>query len=176
MANEILFLNTWVNGLRFEQSLGRSQDPHRTIENVLFRFPHSCKIMVDAGIRLLCLANQLQYVGKIVTLVFDEGASGTQGYLDRMGFFDLLHPEIRVMPNRPYTSTADIYRGENPSLVEFRAINPKLRQLPNRTEQHRLRPGEVQSPCPHGQMVEQPARRSCAALYLLRLYHGESVR
>jgi hypothetical protein len=37
--------------------------------------------MVDAGIRLLCLANQLQDAGKIVTLVFDDGVSGTQGYL-----------------------------------------------------------------------------------------------
>jgi hypothetical protein len=80
--------------------------------------------MVDAGIRLLCLANQLQDAGKIVTLVFDDGVSGTQGYLDRMGFFDLLHPDIRVAPNRPSTSTATVYRSANPSLVEFRAINP----------------------------------------------------
>jgi hypothetical protein len=89
--------------------------------------------MVDAGIRLLCLANQLQATGKIVTFVFDEGFSGTQGYLDRMGFFDLLHPEIRVMPHLPSTSMADIYRGENPYLIEFRIINPFHcdRSLPN---------------------------------------------
>jgi signal transduction histidine kinase len=124
MANEVLFPTAWVDSLRFERSLSRSEDPHRTIEGVLFRFPHDCKIMVDAGIRLLCLANQLQDVGKIVTLVFDDGVSGTQGYLDRMGFFDLLHPDIRVAPNRPSTSTATVYRGANPSLVEFRAINP----------------------------------------------------
>lgn len=83
--------------------------------------------MVDAGIRLLCLANQLRHVGKIVTLVFDDGVSGTQGYLDRMGFFSLLHPEIRVIPNRPATSMVDIHRGGNPFLVEFRAINPRQR-------------------------------------------------
>src|SRR5262245_14338224 len=87
MPNEVLFPMTWVDSLRFERSLGRSEDPHRTIEDVLFRFPHDCKIMVDAGIRLLCLANQLQDAGKIVTLVFDDGVSGTQGYPDRMGFF-----------------------------------------------------------------------------------------
>jgi hypothetical protein len=80
--------------------------------------------MVDAGIRLLCLANQLQEVGKIVTLVFEDGVSGTQDYLDRMGFFDLWHPAIRVEPNHPSTSMADFYRGANPSLVKFRAINP----------------------------------------------------
>ena len=127
MADEIVFPAIWVNGVYFEQSLGQSADIHRTTDNVLFRFPHDCKIMVDAGIRLLCLANQLHHIGKMVTFVFDEGFSGTQGYLDRMGFFGLLHPEIRIMPTLSSTSMADIHRGENPSLVEFRAINPRQR-------------------------------------------------
>lgn len=124
MANEILFQPTWVHALSFEQSLSVAADPHRTLDNVRFRFPDNCKIMVDAAIRLLCLANQLQRIGKIVTFIFDEGVSGTQGYLDRMGFFDLLHPEVRVEPKLPSISMADIHRGENPYLVEFRAINP----------------------------------------------------
>lgn len=136
MANEILFPGNWVDSLRFEQALAKLEDSHRTLDNIIFRFPNNCKIMVDAGIRLLCLANQLQHIGKIVTLIFDEGVTDTQGYLDRMGFFGLLHSHIKVAPNRPSTSMADIHRGGNPSLVEFRAINPSHRDktLPTRLE------------------------------------------
>jgi len=83
--------------------------------------------MVDSGARLLSLANQLQYDGNTVTLSFDEGYDGTQGYLDRMGFFKLLHSRIDVVPYLPFTSMADVYRGENPNLVEFRAIRPSHR-------------------------------------------------
>ncbi len=59
--------------------------------------------MVDAGARLLSLANQLQYDGNTVTLSFDEGYDGTQGYLDRMGFFKLLHSRIDVVPYLPFS-------------------------------------------------------------------------
>src|SRR5438093_5932115 len=83
--------------------------------------------MVDAGARLLSLVNQLQYHGSTITLHFDEGYDGTQGYLNRMGFFKLLHSGINVVPYPPFTFMADVYRGKNPNLVEFRAVNPRQR-------------------------------------------------
>ncbi len=90
--------------------------------------------MIDAGVRLLSFANQLRHVGKTVALDFEEGESGTLGYLDRMGFFDLLNSEVLVLPHRPVVSGADLYRGGSQNLMEFASINPDHRdqELPNR--------------------------------------------
>ena len=48
--------------------------------------------MVDGAIRLLSLANQLAATTRRIHLDFEEGETGTMGYLNRMGFFDHLHP------------------------------------------------------------------------------------
>ena len=64
-------------------------------------FPAGCKLMIVAIVRLLSLANQLASDGKRVRLVFLEGASGTMGYVDRMGFFDRLSDAVEVAPARP---------------------------------------------------------------------------
>jgi hypothetical protein len=90
--------------------------------------------MVDAGVRLLCFANQLRDVGKTVFLNFEEGESGTLGYLNRMGFIDFLHSDVFVLPNRPSVSGANLFRGTSQNLMEFSNINPDDRDqaLPNR--------------------------------------------
>ena len=79
---------------------------------------------MDAAPRLLSLVNQLAVSGRPVIIQFADGNSGVMGYLDRMGFFDLLHPGIRTVPERPKQSGAHIYRGTNSSLVEFLRIRP----------------------------------------------------
>ena len=90
--------------------------------------------MVDAGVRLLSIANQLNCTTRRVKLDFEEGPTGTMGYLNRMGFFDHLAKEIEVTPLRPSISGAATYRGTNSDLVEIAGINPLCREqdLPNR--------------------------------------------
>lgn len=99
-----------------------------------FEFPTGCKIMVDGAIRMLSLANQLVFATRRVRLNFEEGETGTMGYLNRMGFFDHLHPDIEVLPRRPAYSAAAIHRGGNSMLVEIARINKDACDvdLPNR--------------------------------------------
>ncbi|MDA1035960.1 MAG: ATP-binding protein, partial [Chloroflexi bacterium] len=115
---------TWVNASRLEQVLRRSLGPHsHNILDVTFDFPVDCKVMVDAGVRLLSLANQLAHTTKRVRLVFQAGTEGTMGYLNRVGFFDFLDPEIEVTPRRPRISGARIHRGNSSNLVEIARIS-----------------------------------------------------
>lgn len=109
--------------------------PHDTnIFEVVFRFPINCKIMVDAAIRLLSLVNQLRSSARRVRLDFEEGASGTMGYLNRMGFFDHLDRDVEVLPQWPLYSAAELHRGGNRTLVEIARINKDARdtELPTR--------------------------------------------
>jgi len=92
--------------------------------------------MVDGGIRLLSLINQLNHIGKRVALEFEDGPQGTWGYLDRMGFLKQLPSSVTVMPQRPPISSVDRYRGMNNALVEFEPIllGAPDRALPGRLE------------------------------------------
>jgi len=83
--------------------------------------------MIDAAVRLLSLLNQLDLCSRRVILEFEEGEIGAMGYLNRMGFFDHLSPNVEVSPERPTYSGADRYGGMNASLVEIARINPKNR-------------------------------------------------
>jgi len=131
----VRFPACWVDASKFESALRESCGPHAqgTLE-VVFNFPNGCKIMVDGAIRLLSLCNQLACSTRRVHLTFDEGQSGTMGYLDRMGFFDHLHTHVTVDPNRPAYSAAKIHRGGNSMLVEIARINKDSRDesLPTR--------------------------------------------
>jgi hypothetical protein len=91
-------------------------------------------MMVDAGIRLLSLANQLALSTRRVRLNFEEGESGTMGYLNRMGFFDHLDRGVEVLPRWPTYSAAALHRGGNRTLVEIARINKNARDedLPSR--------------------------------------------
>jgi len=86
------------------------------------------------AIRLLSLANQLVSTTRRVRLDFEEGETGTMGYLNRMGFFDHLAAEVEVSPARPAYSAAEIHRGGNRALVEIARINKDMRdeELPTR--------------------------------------------
>lgn len=88
--------------------------------------------MIDAGARILSLANQLAHGGKRVTFEFEEGLDGVMGYLDRVSFFDQLDPRIVVVPQPPAESAGSRHRGHNPDVVELRAIAPgkRDRELP----------------------------------------------
>jgi len=131
-----------VDATKLELALRNSGGPHAAgIFEVSFRFPTKCKVMVDAAIRLLSLANQLASSMHNVQLDFEEGEAGTMGYLNRMGFFDHLAPEVEVLPSRPVYSRAALHRGSNATLVEIARINANTRdqELPNRLTEALMR-------------------------------------
>jgi hypothetical protein len=118
-----------------ERAIQAAGAPHgQGIYEVEFHFPIASKVMIDAAIRILSLANQLAFTTRRVRLIFEEGEAGTMGYLNRMGFFDHLAKEAEVTPARPVQSGAAIYRGSNAGLVEIARINKDTRdhQLPGR--------------------------------------------
>lgn len=124
----IRFPATWVDISKFERAMANSCGPHDSATyDVTFQFPVGCKVMVDAAIRLLSLANQLAATTRGVRLDFEEGEDGTMGYLNRMGFFDHLATEIEVLPDWPAYSSAELHRGGNRALVEIARINKDAR-------------------------------------------------
>lgn len=125
----------WINADTLERALGHCGGPHASgVVSATFFFPTKCKVMVDAAVRILSLANQLNFTTRRIKLEFEEGESGTMGYLNRMGFFDHLAPSIEVFPARPAISGALVFGGMNSDLVEIARINPHCRdqELPTR--------------------------------------------
>jgi hypothetical protein len=142
MQCQISFPSNWTDASRLETAICGGGDPHASgVYEVAFRFPVGCKMMIDAAIRLLALANQLAFTTRRVRLDFAEGESGTMGYLNRMGFFDHLASPIEVTPPRPHYSGAAIYRGSNTGLVEIARINKDARDhnLPTRLTEALMR-------------------------------------
>lgn len=125
----------WVDASKLERAFQRGGNAHSPdVYEVGVRFPPGCKMMTDATIRLLSLANQLAFTTRRVRLDFEEGESGTMGYLNRVGFFDCLASEIEVAPCRPAYSGAELYRGSNVGVVEIARIakDHRDRELPGR--------------------------------------------
>ena len=132
------FPKQWIDSNRLETALQQSCGPHAPeAHEVTFTFPVGCRIMVDAAIRLLSLANQLVRSTRRVRLNFEEGETGTMGYLNRMGFFDNLRTEVEILPERPPYSKAALHQGNNNLLVEIARINKDERdvKLPTRLEE-----------------------------------------
>ncbi len=135
MRCDVLLPGGWVEASALEAAIQRAGAPHGPeVYQVEFRFPVGSKLMIDAAIRMLSLANQLALSSCRVQLVFDEGEAGTMGYLNRVGFFDHLARDVEVLPARPLHSAATVYRGANSGLVEIARINKDYRDhlLPGR--------------------------------------------
>lgn len=134
----ITFPSVWIDGETFDNSIKVSNWLHQEpASKVTFHFSNGCKVMVDSAVRILSFAHQLISCGKSVTFVFAEGYAGTMGYLDRIGFFDLLDPSVKTDPERPSVSSAAIYRNASHNVMEIAKINPKGRDnsLPSRLSQ-----------------------------------------
>jgi len=117
----------WVTEANFEQALRNGWDMLPTKhDKVTFSFPPSCKIMVDAAVRLLSLANQLTSEGVQITFDFGDKQHEALGYLSRVNFFPLLSKQVQILPVRPDSSLVAQYQGQSRNLVEFRAIQPEL--------------------------------------------------
>ena len=91
MKATIRLPSRWVGASSLDDSLKYQTAIHGPgVLEVELVFPSGCKVMVDAGTRLLSLVNQAAHAAKRVRLVFEDGTSGTMGYLQRMGFFEFL--------------------------------------------------------------------------------------
>lgn len=90
--------------------------------------------MTDAAVRLLSLFNQLDYTTRCVTIDFENDENNVLHYLNRIGFFESLAPNVIVLPQRPAASAVRRYRGRNPSVIEIARIDRSARDetLPNR--------------------------------------------
>ncbi|MER2493098.1 hypothetical protein [Catenovulum sediminis] len=113
----------WLTCEGFEQSyseIGNLVDAEES--NIVVKLPSDFKVLLVAGARLIALVNYLNYIGKNVTLDF-ELCTGSMGYLNRLGFFDHIAKEIKILPNRPKTSRAIKYKGNSKNLVEIGDID-----------------------------------------------------
>jgi hypothetical protein len=124
----VTFPSGWMDASALEESLRAGLSPHESqVLEIRFVFPVGCKVMIDAAVRILSLLNQLDNCCKHVTLEFEEGEEGAMGYLNRMGFFDHLSPNVDVEPRRPSYSGAALYGGGSRRLVEIAEINARSR-------------------------------------------------
>lgn len=124
----------WINGSALEDTLRIGPSPFASSElEVHFHVPRRCNLMTEAAVRLLSLFNQLDHATRRVFINFEENED-VLGYLNRIGFFEALSPNVVVLPKRPKTWTVRRYRGRNPNLVEIQRIdrNRRDRELPKR--------------------------------------------
>lgn len=115
--------NGWLTSRNFDSALSDISplDSHHAA--VVLVLKDDCKPMLDFIGRLLAFCNQLVSAKKSVTLDL-EGSTKTLSYLDRVGFFGLLHQAIDVLPERPSGRLAKMYQGNNDGVIEFRLIEP----------------------------------------------------
>ncbi|WP_310642575.1 hypothetical protein [Burkholderia cenocepacia] len=112
----------WLTAARFEAALDSVESPLESdYPAVLFRFSQATKVLLEAAARLLSLCNQLIEAGKSVTIDFQERSISS--YLDRLGFYNLLHKSVKVLPRRPKISKAETHEGGSDSIVEVKRID-----------------------------------------------------
>jgi len=121
----ILLQQGWITSELFEECLQKAGDVFDdSCDIIKIELPQGCKPMIDALARILSLMNQLSDKGKRVIADLTH-CQETQRYLDRVGFFDLLHENIEVNPKKPSNSAALLYKGGSENLVELRMVDPK---------------------------------------------------
>lgn len=126
MQAEILLPPRWVDASSLDDALRLQSAIHDPrVLRVQITFPRGCKVMVDAGTRLLSLVNQAAAATKAVKLVFEDGSAGTMGYLQRMGFFEYVNPAVLVQPKLELRGMPA--RRQHKMLVEFARIHPSER-------------------------------------------------
>jgi len=115
---------SWIDCKSFESVLANSGSPlDSEATSIVFVVPEGCGLLLETTARLMALSNQLDHRGKQVTLDFTRSYSALK-YLNRAGFFDQLRKDVVVLPGRPKTSAAEVYKGKSENLVEFGAIDP----------------------------------------------------
>lgn len=119
----IYFPSQWISGPALERALRLAMTEESDRMRVVYHFPLGCKVVVDAGARLLSLIHQHVEDGWQVTLDFEDPDEAL-GYLNRAGFIRLLPPNVHVLPERPNDTQVLVFEGTNDRLVEFKGISP----------------------------------------------------
>jgi hypothetical protein len=118
----------WVSAAALDEVQVAAGDPlNSEARQVVIRVQRTSKPMTDVVLILLSLANQMAASGREVTLQFDGGWNGVMGYLDRVGFFQLLDASIRKHPPLPTRSRATTCAGGNRGVVEIRRLRADAR-------------------------------------------------
>jgi hypothetical protein len=126
---QIVLPSRWFKGIHLDRALIQVGSPYNdSCRKVMFHFPAGANMMLEAGIRILSMANCLSAQGKEVFFKFDD--PNVFSYLNRMEFFLHLDPRIIVLPNRPDVT----FKGRSVSLVEIGEIVPgkKIGTLPGK--------------------------------------------
>lgn len=119
----VLEADTWIDENIFEANLSTAGCLlGASSKRCRISFPERCWILLSAGARVIALANQAAFSGKSIELDFSKCPS-TKNYLNRLGFFDHLHHDVTVKPERPVESRAIRYQGNSDNLVEIASIN-----------------------------------------------------
>lgn len=116
----------WITPELFERTLSRSVFDKNTVKRLVISLVPGSKLLMSATARLLSFTNQLADIGVEVSLDLGQ-VPEVKSYLNRAGFFDVLHEKVRVLPRRPKQSTAQSFQGGASTLVEFRRLAPGVR-------------------------------------------------
>ena len=119
----IEFQAGWIDAGKYEEILAEHPNLFKGQEPVTFVLPQGCNLLLEPISRFLALLNQLDHHDIDVTIDLAE-CSKTRSFLNRAGFFDLLSTSVEVLPKRPSSSAAKIYKGNSDSLVELGPICP----------------------------------------------------
>jgi anti-sigma regulatory factor (Ser/Thr protein kinase) len=120
---------TWLRESHFEELLGM-HDYRALLEKgcaVTFVFAPATKLMAHVGLWFLSFVNQLVALSSGRVCLRFPSTDGLFGYLDRSGFLALLAEEVQTVPDRPFLSGAEIYRGRSATLVEVQELHPNTR-------------------------------------------------
>lgn len=131
-AIKIDFPSGWVNAEAYENKVLAGHNLFKDIARVSFVFKKNTKLLLEVIARFVSLINQLNDYGIKVVVDLDN-CSDAHSYLNRNGFFDLTSKGIIILPKRPTYSTAQHFKGNCQSLVEFGEICPQSenKQLKN---------------------------------------------
>ncbi|MBY0570011.1 MAG: hypothetical protein K2P61_01870 [Burkholderiaceae bacterium] len=114
---------SWLDVDTFEKTIAAGESPlDGGHTSVVFVLANTAGIILDAMARLLALSNQLVASNKNVIIDMSD-CNKTLTYLDRVGFFDHLHSSITVLPNRPISSRARTFKGNNLGVVELEKLD-----------------------------------------------------
>lgn len=124
IGTTVEFPSSWIDAAKYESILADYENLFASQSGVTFVLPQGCSLLLEPISRLLALSNQLEHHGIDVTIDMAD-CGNTRHFLNRAGFFDLLSSGVKVLPKRPKSSTAKVFKGTCDSLVEFGSICPK---------------------------------------------------
>jgi len=119
----VIFPERWISADKFEQALLRAAPTSFKCNTAItFCIPASGKVMLEAAVRLLSLANQLAAERIAVTLAFEGEQHDAMNWLNRANFFTVLSQQVDVLPYRPDPRDVQQYQGQSKNIVEFKSI------------------------------------------------------